>query len=193
MEVSGESGSEDHNPHRERSSRHPTSEQLPRPFQGRPPEQFHLPWTPTTSSAPHSPWGTEGSPISPISSISMASTSTVSLRSLSIKAYLTEDVIVVFRVAFDTPYAEIRDKIYDKFVNQEGVSLRHDFPLAYLVPVFPRNAAASPAHSGATRKRAGSVGSASTNQSSLLSIRSPEVWEEIVRDSDGKLTLRVFE
>ena len=123
----------------------------------------------------------------------MMSTSTVSLKPISVKAYLTEDAIVVFRVAYETTYAEIRDKIYDKFVNQEGISLRPDFPLAYLVPVFTRGSPTSPASPGSTRKRAGSVGSPTTNQSSLLPIQSQEAWDDIVRESDGKLTLRVFE
>jgi hypothetical protein len=106
---------------------------------------------------------------------------------------LTEDMIIVFRAASETTYAEIRDKIYDKFVNQEGISLRPDFPLAYLAPVFSRRSTTSSVYSGIVRKRAEGVGSASTNKPSLFLIQSQEVWDEIVRDSDRKLTLRVFE
>ena len=188
-----ESESEDHNPYRKRLSQHPTPEQLPKPFQNRPPEQFHLPWTPIFPSADHLPSSVDGGHKPPTSPISMASTSTLSLRTISIKAYLTEDAIVVFRVTPETTYAEIRDKIYDKFVNQEGISLRHDFPLAYLVPDFSRRSTVGSACPGITRKRAESVGSASANKSSLLRIQSQEGWDEIMRDSDGKLTLRVFE
>ena len=119
--------------------------------------------------------------------------STVSSKSVSVKAYLTEDAIIVFRAAVETTYSEIRDKIRDKFVNQEGVSLRPDFPLAYLVPASSPRSTTSSAHSGPTRKRSESVGSVSNNKSSLLPIQSQQVWDEIVRDSEGKLTLRVFE
>lgn len=193
MDTSCDSESEAHPSYRERSSLHPTSEQLPKPFQDRPPEQFHLPWLPPTPATPHFPSSVQDGYKSPKSPISMMSTSTVSLKPISVKAYLTEDAIVVFRVAYETTYAEIREKIYDKFVNQEGISLRSDFPLAYLVPVFTRGSPTSPTSPGSTRKRAGSVGSPSTNQSSLLPIQSQEAWEDIVRESDGKLTLRVFE
>lgn len=193
MDVPVESEDEGRNPYRKRSSQHPTPEQLPKPFRNRPPEQFHLPWTPTAPSAPRPALSTEGAPRSPTSPISLASTSTLSFKTISIKAYLTEDAIVVFRVGFETPYVEIRDKIYDKFVNQEGISLRPDFPLAYLVPEFSRRSTTGSVCPGPTRKRTESVGSVSANQSSLLPIQSQEAWDEIVRDSDGKLTLRVFE
>lgn len=112
---------------------------------------------------------------------------------ISIKAYMTEEAIIVFRAVAETTYAEIREKIFDKFANQEGISLRPDFPLAYLAPASSRRSTVSSVYSGIARKRAGSVGSASNNESSLLLIQSQEFWEEAVRDSDGKLTLRVFE
>ena len=195
MDVSGESESpgEDRYPYRERLSQPPTSEQLPKPFQNRPPEQFHLPWTLTPPASPQSPSSIEDTPKPPISPVSMASTSTVSLRTISIKAYITEEAIIVFRAAAETTYAEVREKIFDKFANQEGISLRPNFPLAYLAPAFSRRSTTSSVYSGILRRRAGSIGSAKSNESSLLSIQSQEVWEEVVRESDGKLTLRVFE
>jgi len=196
MDASGESESEVQYRYRERSSQHPTSDKLPRPFQNRPPEQFHLPWIPTSPispSTPHPPSNTEDVSRPPTRPISAVSTNTVSFKSISIKAYITEDMIVVFRAAADTTYAGIRDKVYDKFVNQEGISLRPDFPLACLAPAPPRQSITSSVYSGIARKRAGSVGSLCANESSLFSIQSQEVWEEAVRDSGGKLTLRVFE
>jgi hypothetical protein len=121
----------------------------------------------------------------------MSSTSTVSPKNLSIKAYLTEDIIVVFRVPIELKYTEVRDKIYDKFVNQEGIALRRDFPLAYLTT--RRSSTTSSVYSGIERIRTTSVGNASANQSSLVQIQSQADWDEIVRDADGKVTLRVFE
>ena len=195
MDTPGEfeSTSEDHYQYRELSSQHPTSGQLPKQFQNRPPEQFHLPWIPISQTAPHSPSSTEDTPKLPTSPISMRSTSTVSLKSISIKAYITEEAIIVFRAAAETTYAEIREKIFDKFVNQEGISLRPNFPLAYLTPAFSRRSTTSSVYSGIMRKRTGSIGSTQNNESSLFPIQSQEIWEEVVRDSDGKLTLRVFE
>lgn len=193
MDASGGSENEGHGPYRERLSQHPTSEQLPKPFQNRPPDQFHLPWTHASPSPTHPSLSSEDAPKSRTSTMSMASMSTISLKPISIKAYLTEDAIVVFRAAYETTYTEIRDKIYDKFVNQEGISLRPDFPLAYLPPAFSRRSTASSVYAGITRKRGGSIGSVSANESSLLPIQSQEVWDEVLRDSDGKLTLRVFE
>ncbi|KAF9778939.1 hypothetical protein BJ322DRAFT_1113815 [Thelephora terrestris] len=186
VDASGESESDDLTGFRERSSQRPTSDPLPESFQNHPPEQFHSPSTPTTPQ-----------PLSPSEDVpsgrgSMSSTSTVSLRTISIKAYLTEDIIIVFRVPVETKFTEIRDKVYDKFVNQEGISLRPDYPLAYLTPVRRRSATSS-VYSGTKRNRSGSIGSSSTHGSSLVSIQSQEDWNEILHESDGKLTLRVFE
>lgn len=194
MDTSAESEgiSEDHYPYRERLSQHPTSEQLPKPFQNRPPGQFHLPWTPTSPTALHSPLNMEDTSKPPTSPTSMTSMSMLPLKAISIKAYITEDAIVVFRTAAETAYAEIREKIHDKFANQEGISLRPDFPLAFLTPACSRRSTTSSVYSGVVRGRARSVESA-PNKSSLFVIQSQEAWDELVRDSDGKLILRVFE
>jgi len=192
MDTSGESESEGHNPYRERSSRRQTSKQLPKPFQDRRPEQFHLPWTPTSPTTPRSPSNREGTSKVPTNRISMASTSTVSLRTISIKTYLTGGAIIVFRIAAETTYSEIRDKIYDKFVNQEGIALRPDFSLACLAPTLSRHSTSNSVYSRIARKRTVSVGSAST-ESSLFPIQTQEDWDEAVRGSDGKLTLSVSE
>jgi len=116
----------------------------------------------------------------------------VPFKTISIKAYITEDAIVVFRTATETTYSEIRGKIYEKFANQEGISLRPDFPLAYLAPAPLRRSTTSSVYSGIAKGHTRSVGSAPP-ESSLFLIQSKEAWDELVRDSDGKLTLRVFE
>lgn len=188
MDISGEPESVGEDHYLERPSQHPTSEQLPKPFQNRAPEKYHLPWTFTPHSL--SNIDTPGPPISPVS---VTSTRAVSHEIISIKAYITEEAIIVFRAAAETTYAEIRERIFDKFAHQEGISLRPDFPLAYLAPAFSRHSTTSSVYSGIMRKRAGKVGSPKSNESSLLLVHSQEAWEEVVRDSDGKLTLRVFE
>lgn len=181
MDASAESESEEFTRDRELSSQRPTPHPLPNSFQRLPQEKLHSP----SRATPQSPSPSEDA----IGRTSMSSTSTVSLKNISIKAYMTEDMIVVFRVPVETKYAEIRDKIYDKFVNQEDVSLRHSFPLAYLTPAR-RCSTTSSVYSGISRN---SVGDASAHPSSLVLIQSQEEWEGILRNSDGKLTLRVFE
>ena len=187
MDAFDESESDGHNTYRE-SSQRPSSEEQPKSPQNRQPEQFYTPRASSSPPTPHAPSKEDASnsPTSPV-----VSASTVSLKLISIKAYLTEDVIIVFRAASESTYAEIRDKIHDKFANQEGISLRPDFSLAYLAPTPSRRATMGSVHPGAARKRAASVGSASTGESSLVSIPSQEVWDKVVRDSGGKLTLRV--
>jgi hypothetical protein len=76
---------------------------------------------------------------------------------------------------------------------KKAFSLRPNFPLACLVPVLTRGSPTTPASPGSTRKCAGTVGSPSTNQSSLLPIQLQEAWDDILRKSDRNLTLRVFE
>ena len=187
MDPPAESDSDDLTGYRERSSQRPTSDPLPNSFQNHPPEQFYSPSTPTS---PTTPQPSEDTSEPQTGRASMSSTSTVSLKNISVKAYLTEDIIIVFRVPIETRFAEIRDKVYDKFVNQEGISLRPDFPLAYLTPARRRSTTSS-VYSGI--KRSASVGSASAHASSLVQIQSQEDWNDILRESDGKLTLRVFE
>lgn len=193
MDVAGASEC-DLTPYPERSFQSPTSDPLPNSFQSRPSQRFHShPPSRATSPAIHQPPSLdEDTPGSPNGRVSMSSTSTVSPQNISIKAYVTEDTIVVFRASLETKYAEIRDKIYDKFVNQESISLAPDFSIAYLVPTQRRSTSSS-VYAGTNKHRSGSVGNTSAHESSLVHIQSQEKWEEILRESDGKLTLRVVE
>ena len=191
MDASAESESDDFVRYQKPPPQRPTPDPHPDSFQNPPPKQFRSPARVASPPISHSHSPSEDTSESLIGRISLSSTSTVSLKSISIKAYMTEDMIIVFRTPIETKYAEIRDKIYDKFVNQEGITLRRDFPLAYLTPVRPHSTTSS-VYSGINRNRAVSVGNASA-QSSLVCIQSQEQWEEILGESDGKLTLRVFE
>lgn len=192
MDACAEPESDDLTRYRERSSQRPSSDPLPNSFQNRPTEQSHPPSRATSPPIPQSPSPSEDASGPPTGRISNSSTCAVPLKSVSIKAYLTEDMIIVFRVPVETKYVEIREKIYDKFVNQEKVPLRHDFPLTYLAPARRRSTTSS-VYSGIKRNRAGSVGSAPAHDPPLVRIDSQEEWDEILRESDGKLTFRVFE
>ena len=185
MDASGESGSEE--PWERSSHGNPTSDP-----HSNPPQDNILDQTPTPPTTPQPPSPSEETPGISAGRVSLSSTSTISPKNISIKAYLTEDTIIVFRVPVETKYAEIRDKVYDKFVNQEGIPLRLNYPLTYLTPARRRSTSSS-VYSGIKRACPGSIGSASAQESSLIQIQSQEGWEEIVRESDGKLTLRVFE
>jgi hypothetical protein len=84
-----------------------SSDAVPKQSQDRLPERFHLPWLPPTLSTSHFPSNVQDGFKSPESPASMMSTSTVSLKPISVKAYLTQGAFVVFRVAHETTYAEI--------------------------------------------------------------------------------------
>ena len=185
MDAFAESESDEFARDQELPPQRPIPDQFHNSFHHLPQENFHSPSRATSPPIPQSPSPSEDAN----GRTSMSSTSTVSLKNISIKAFMTEDIIIVFRVPVGTKYAEIRDKIYDKFVNQEGISLRHSFPLAYLTPAR-RSSTTSSVYSGISRN---TVGGASAHPSSLVQIQSQEEWEEILRGSDGKLTLRVFE
>lgn len=185
MDASAESECDALTRLRERSS-------LSNSFQDHSPEEFHSPSRTTSPPIPHPPSPDEDASGPPSGRISLSSASTVSFKNISIKAYVTEDTIIVFRVPAQTKHAEIREKIHHKFVNEEGIPLKHDFHLAYLAPTRRRSTTSS-VYSGLNKNRPGSVWNVSAHDSSLVLIQSQEEWEEILRDSDGKLTLRVFE
>lgn len=149
---------------------------------------FHPPWIPATPTTLHAFPLSDDTCGPPSGRLSTSSTSTVSPKNLSIKAYLTEDMIISFRVPIEAKFSEIREKISDKFANDVGISLRKEYPLAFLTPAR-RNSGNSSVYSGIKRDRANS----STNASSLVQVQSVEDWEDIVRESNGKLILRVFE
>jgi hypothetical protein len=53
---------------------------------------------------------------------------------VTVKAVL-DNSIVVFRVRRDTPLAELRRRVHDKFARTEGIALHGAFALAYVVPI----------------------------------------------------------
>jgi hypothetical protein len=107
---------------------------------------------------------------------------------LAIKAFLTEDAIVSFRVPIGISYRNIRQKVYDKLVRQEGIPMSGSFLVGYLPP---RLSSASSSRGG--RMRSSSVSHIDISNPILRYIQTEEEWNEAVRSCEGKLTLRIFD
>ena len=155
-----------------------TPEHFPKPFQNRPPGQFHLPWSPTTSTR-------------------LARTSLSSLRStgssapggpehFTVKAIM-QDAIVLLRAAHGMPLADLRARLRDKFLS-EGVRLTDAFTVGFSPP------APAPAMGGG-RPRSQSTSSVSSAEGHrrLRFITNDADWEQAAAGCTGKLTIHVFD
>ncbi|KZT29733.1 hypothetical protein NEOLEDRAFT_470179 [Neolentinus lepideus HHB14362 ss-1] len=141
-------------------------EYFPKPFQNRPPGQYHIPW---------SPKGTEHNTGNPAEA------------SFAVKAVHGE-TIIVFRTSRMTSFIEIRKKLVDKFSQQEEAPLAHTFALAYLPHPSERT------KSIAGRPRSSSVSSVGVSDTTLLRyISSQDSWDEAIATCGGKLTLRLID
>jgi len=136
-----------------------------------------LPPSPTTSSTPTSfstdfptsPSGTDGVII--------------------IKAAY-DSSIVVLRVSRDISFDEMRQRLYKKFVGQEGVTLSESFTAALLLP--PGTSSSVSGKSPARSNSLSSVGRSDPNQ--MRPITSHDDWEQVTSSTDGgKLTLRILD
>ncbi|KAL6301376.1 hypothetical protein BKA93DRAFT_798032 [Sparassis latifolia] len=143
-----------------------TPDRFPKPFQDRPPGQFHLPWSP---------------PASPPRMTSPSGSDTY-----TIKAMLRES-IVLLRASYGTSYPEVRERLRDKFAKQEEVPLSNPFVIGYL----PQSAIPqTPSTRG--RPRSSSL-SSERSLTSLRYIYSEEEWHTAVAGCAGKLTIRIFD
>lgn len=97
---------------------------------------------------------------------------------VTIKAVL-DNSIVVFRARRDTPLADLRRRVHDKFVRTEGIALHGEFALAYVIPVDSKGA-----------KRASSM----SNDSAVpaMPIWNEQDWAMAVAECGLKITLRVY-
>ena len=182
-----------------------TPDRFPKPFQNRPPGQFHLPWSPpSTPGVEHSepaypvPPRTPP-PARPSTSGSMTSTSgyavspptspSTASESLTVKAIL-HDSIVLLRIPRAAPLPDVRTRIRDKFAVQEGVQLSSAFVIGWAPP------ATQPAGVAAMRGRprsnsASSVGT--LNPQALRYVRGEQDWRAAVAAcAGGKMTIRLF-
>ncbi|KAI0077081.1 hypothetical protein K474DRAFT_1772062 [Panus rudis PR-1116 ss-1] len=165
-------------PGRERTSNNVTQiistpERYPKPFQNRPPGQFHIPWSPTASTAPSTSSSPRGSTF---------------MDTFTIKAVLREDTAVLLKAAQTMSLATLRERIRDKFLSQENVTLTEGFVVAI---VTNPAAAAKPPPRG--RPRSNSTSAVGVlNTSGLRYITAEQEWQELASNCVGKLTLRII-
>lgn len=121
-------------------------------------------------------------PPSPTSTISTAYTfstvtSTLSAGSLSIKA-AHESGIILLRVSRDISLTELRHRIYNKFVGQEGIPLANNFAVAF-VPSAQRSPTMKHEHS---------------DGANLSFVTSEMDWEHLIMSTNGsKITIRILD
>ncbi|KAJ7031294.1 hypothetical protein C8F04DRAFT_1041514 [Mycena alexandri] len=100
------------------------------------------------------------------------------------------DSIILLRAAEELSLTEIRWRLREKFLGQEGVNLSEKFTLAYMVPAAPSKGSVQ------ARGRSGSLSSAGTlADTALMEMISTEAdWQHLRASLDGaKLTLRVLD
>jgi len=122
-------------------------------------------------------------PRSPTKSFSSVSTAFGSPPSekLSIKARYNDSMIML-RVPVDMAYKDMRQRLYDKFVGQEGVPLSDSFTITYLQPIF-----ANPQADKASER---SLTLSSEHQEHLVTSQAD--WENVTTSIEGsKLALRI--
>jgi hypothetical protein len=118
-----------------------------------------------------------------------ASPSTPSGDLLSIKAAHNSSIIML-RVSKDTAFDDIRQRLYNKFVGQEGIPLSKEFAVAM---VIPSNTAPSPAKSSSSNLSR-SLSVSSVDKTELHFIDSQYDWEQVVLIKESsKVTLRILD
>ncbi|KIP10511.1 hypothetical protein PHLGIDRAFT_33878 [Phlebiopsis gigantea 11061_1 CR5-6] len=173
-------------PRRERVSQFVTQistpEHFPKPFQNRPPGQFHLPWAPTDSSR-----------TSHASFSSVLTTSTGAAgEHFTIKA-VRQDSIVLLRATFSMSLADVRERLRDKFAAQEGVALTDAFTIGFNpAPPEPRQKGSAKPGSRARSSSTSALGAADAAPR-LYFIASDFEWEQAIAGCAGKLTIHIFD
>ena len=157
-----------------------------------------LPASPTTTTSSQSrdsassfdcPPSPTASDFSMATTFTMHTTSTVSGTSLSIKAAHNSSIIML-RVLRDTSFEDVRQRLYNKFVGQEGIPLSNDFAVAMVVP---SPTSLSPVETEQSRDSR-SLSLSSADKLELHFIDTQYDWEQVVlvRDSN-KVALRILD
>jgi hypothetical protein len=118
-------------------------------------------------------------------SISSGSTGSSDGSAIAIKA-MYENSIIIIRVSRSLSFTEVRRRLYDKFVRQEGVPLSETFVVALLVP--------TPERSG-VRPSVGSlwsIGAADKDRAVLHFVKSNDDWDQAIYKFGNKILLRVI-
>lgn len=153
-------------------------ERFPKPFQNRPPGQFHLPWTPEISpSIPSATLPDTHTPTSPGSSSTSGDNFTVKV--------ILDEAIVLLRVPLNVSLAELRGRIAEKYSKQEGVHVSPSFSIGYILS--PSERATSPKG----RPRSNSTSSNLAIQS-VRYITAETEWRSVIDNCVGKVSIRLF-
>ncbi|KAG2145354.1 uncharacterized protein EDB93DRAFT_517194 [Suillus bovinus] len=152
-----------------------------------------IPPTPSTedshfSSKQHESYPTSADPArrtSLTTSISSGSTGYSDGSAIAIKA-LHENHIIILRVSRSLSFTEIRQRLYDKFVRQEGVPLSESFVVAILVPppVMEK--------SGGRPYTTSFSSTADKDNAVLHFIKSNDDWDQAIYKYGNKVLLRVI-
>ncbi|KAH9481331.1 hypothetical protein JR316_0005853 [Psilocybe cubensis] len=150
--------------------------------------------TPSTPSTPDSIRTTFDRPPSPVPSTAPSTVSTafsVSTTSstispgtsISIKAAFNSSIILL-RVPRETTLADIRQRLYNKFVGQEGVPLSKSFDIIFVPP----------SQSSPTKDQSSSHSLSPNDLMDFFFIHSDDEWQEIVSTTSGsKVNLRIMD
>ncbi len=96
----------------------------------------------------------------------------------------------MLRVSRDITFTELRQRIYNKFIGQEGVPLSKEFTVAVAVAHMDVPIAQLPKLAG--RKRSASV--TSVDHPEMCIVDSQGDWEVVAYTTEGtKLTLRILD
>ncbi|PPQ98752.1 hypothetical protein CVT24_003449 [Panaeolus cyanescens] len=131
---------------------------------------------------PPSPTFSMASSAMTVTSTSTTSTSLAAAGLISIKAAHNSSIIML-KVQRTLDFADIRQRIYNKFVGQEGIPLSQSFKVAYV-----QGAPNSPV------KGSGASSKSSKDRSSLEFIRCDSDWERLLLSTEGsKITLKILD
>ncbi|PPQ90793.1 hypothetical protein CVT25_012113 [Psilocybe cyanescens] len=149
------------------------------------------PSTPSTPDSIQSSFNRPPSPVPSTASSTVSTTFSVSTTSsslspgtsISIKAAFNSSIILL-RVSRETTLADIRQRLYNKFVGQEGVPLSKSFDIIF-VPA---------AQSSPTKDRSSSISVSSMDLMDLFFIHSDDEWQELISTTSGsKVNLRIMD
>ncbi|KAF5372770.1 hypothetical protein D9615_010124 [Tricholomella constricta] len=154
-----------------------------------PPAPESCPTTPLRSTYSNNTQITPSIPRDPVSP-AKSSTFTVSTISsssdkLTIKAKYN-DSLILLRVSNEISFKDLRQRLFNKFVGQEGVPLTDSFKVSFLQPVAKPTAAEPTDSSDST--------SSNPDNTILYPVMSEADWENVAACIEGyKLTLHVFD
>ncbi|KAL1724418.1 hypothetical protein EV715DRAFT_244952 [Schizophyllum commune] len=154
---------------------------------------FYRPRGSSTASSAR-PGSSGGRPASSHRSNSRPSSSAGTEAQLAIKA-AHNNTIILLRATRSIPFGELRRRLHDKFVKQEGVPLSEDFTVAFHAPPAEPQVSEAAARLGVRQGRARSS-SLSAGILSMQFINSQAEWERALQDVDvesGKLHLRILD